>query len=74
MVNRAELERLIVLGLGQLRLAEMDLENRLKKRPRSRGGWPAFVDSVKDLKAQAERVEALLGVLEQNDPHTPVAA
>ena len=75
MVNRTELERLIVLGLDELRRAEVDLENRFRKIPASSvGRWPAFVNSVKDLAARADRLEALIDVLEGKDPHRPVAA
>lgn len=75
MVNRTELERLIVLGLAELRRAEVDLENRFRKIPTSSAGrWPAFVNSMKDLEARADRLEALIDVLDRNNPRPPVAA
>lgn len=74
MVNRTELERLIVLGLDELRRAEFDLENRFRKIPTSSGRWPAFVNSVKELEARADQLEALIDVLDRKDPHRPVAA
>ena len=75
MVNRTELERLIVLGLDELHRAEVDLENRFRKiRATSVGRWPAFVNSVKDLEARADRLEALIDVLDRKDPRPPVAA
>ncbi|MCU1340177.1 MAG: hypothetical protein JWO19_5758 [Bryobacterales bacterium] len=75
MVSRRELERLIVLGLGELRQAEVDLENRFRNVPSPRDEGASFVSSLADLKAQAERLEAMLGALE-NDSHsaTPLAA
>ena len=76
MVNRVDLERLIVLGLDELRRAEADLDKRFRKAPvRRRGTWPTLANSVNDLKVRAERLEALLGALEQSESHcSPLAA
>jgi|KBSMisStandDraft_5_1062788.scaffolds.fasta_scaffold6060355_1 hypothetical protein len=76
MISRTELERLIVLGLCELRQAEVDLESRFRSAPaRAEGGWPSFVNSLASLEAKAERLEVLLGALDSDEQSSsPVAA
>jgi hypothetical protein len=76
MISRTELEKLIVLGLRELRQAEMDLESRFRCAPaRVEQGWPSFITSLASLEAQAERLELLLGALDSDEQRSgPVAA
>jgi len=74
MVSRTELERLIVLGLDELRRAEVDLENRFRIGSRH-GSCSSFANSLGQLKAQAARLEVLLSALDKNESTgTPLAA
>ena len=62
MISRRELERLIVVGLDEMREAQAKVEGALA---RSQGPRRAF-EALQDLKARAEAVEMLLGVLDRN--------
>ena len=65
MISRSELERLIVVGLRELRQAEQDLARRFRRTAsRRRIDWVFFAGSLADLKAKAARLEELLGALD----------
>ena len=62
MLSRRELERLIVVGLGELREAQAKVECALA---RPQGPRRAF-EALQDPKAGAEALEMLLSVLDRN--------
>ena len=64
MISRRELEQMIVVGLGAIRRAETDLDYRLKAR--LSGKQPSLGFTLADLNAQAEQLEALLDVLDDD--------
>ena len=73
MISRMELERLIVVGLGELRGAELRLQGALA---RAQGSENEFVASLEDLNTRVAGLEMLLGVLRRHDGERsrPVAA
>lgn len=76
MISRRELERLIIVGLQELRQAERDLARRFKSAAsHGRKNCESVARSLAVLKAKAEAVEELLGALDETrSSDTPVAA
>ncbi|GEM_PF-6509434 len=67
MISRSELERLIVVGLRELRQAEQDLARRFRRAAsRRKADWAFFAGSLADLKAKAAALEELLGALDRD--------
>lgn len=75
MISRRDLERLIIVGLKELRQAERDLARRFRQAAARRKNPNSFMRSLADLKAKAEAVEELLGALDTSrSSDTPAAA
>ncbi len=76
MISRRELERLIIVGLQELRQDERDLARRFKSAAsHGRKNCESVARSLAVLKAKAEAVEELLGALDETrSSDTPVAA
>jgi hypothetical protein len=75
MISRIELERLIVMGLKELRQAERDLARRFKSAAsHGRKNCQSVARSLAVLKAKAEAVEELLGALDNGQSSDRPAA
>ncbi len=76
MISRRELERLIIVGLQELRQAEWDLARRFRSAAsQGRKNCRSVARSLAALKAKAEAVEELLGALDSSrSGDTPAAA